>query len=455
MKAKLFTTDFSEGLKLTDIGEFEFAYKPSDVVETYEKDNDVEQGLIQINPEIEYHTFGGFGGAFTETAASAWCAMSDDRRNDFMRAYFDSEHGIGYTFGRVHIGSCDFCKDYYQYVDEGDMTLDSFNVQHDKAEIIPMIKAAAAISPIKLLASPWSPPRYMKTVNSYQGGHLRRDCYRLWADYIRRYVQAYRSEGIDIWGVTIQNEPRHHQQWESCLYTPDEESEYLGYLGRALQDTGVGIFCYDHCRERMVERALAIFDGQNGRYCAGIACHWYSGDHFGQIAAVRHRWPERVQIASEGCCFDPYQGIKADGVLAYGEKYAHDICGSISSGISYYCDWNLTLNEFNGPDHCREGRNFVDAPIYCDGSRDRLVIQPSYYYIGHYSKFIRPGAKCIAASSYTELLEVCAFKNTDGTIAVVVLNRSEQGLPFTVRLGDNTLPLTAPPHTIHTLVVGK
>lgn len=456
MRAKIYSTDYAQNKKLEFCGEKELVRKPADVVEDVNKKEDVEQKLINLHPEVEYHTFLGFGGAFTEAAAVALGRLSKERQDEFMDAYFSQEKGIGYTFGRTHINSCDFSVDGYTYVKEGDSTLETFDISHDREKIIPMIKEACKRAPgLKVFASPWTPPSYMKTSGDFHGGHLKRECYELWAKYIRKYLVAYRESGVPVQAVTIQNEPRHHQTWESCLYSVQEEIDFLGYLGRELEGLGVQIYCYDHCRERVFERAKAVFESENGKYCAGIANHWYSGDHFEEIAAVRYRYPDKIQVMSEGCCFDEQLGIKKDNALAFGEQYAHDICGSIKAGLNYYCDWNLALDEKNGPFHHREGKCYVDAPVYCDGKNNTLYYQTSYYYIGHYSKFIRPGAKCISVSSYTDKLDVCAFKNVDGSIVCVVLNTKDEPLKFHLRMHDNLLDFTADAHSIHTIILAS
>ncbi len=455
MKAKIYKTQRSSQLYMKNMGEYEFKYRNTDVVETYDKTDDLEANLINIYPKTEYHTFYGFGGAFTETAAISWSNMTEERKKELIRAYFDPNEGIGYTVGRISINSCDFSADYYTYTEEGDTTLETFDISHDTKTIIPMLREAGRIAPLWIFASPWSPPAYMKTSGSVIGGHLRHEYYELWAEYIRRFVHAYREHGVKISAVTVQNEPRHHQQWESCLYSPEEERELISFLYRALKGLDVKIICYDHCRERLVERSEKIFDLDGGYMCDGIANHWYSGDHFGEIRLVRERWSDKLQVASEGCCFDTEMGIKKTKVWSFAEKYAHDISGAINAGLNYYCDWNLTQGEDNQPMHNREGRNIVDTPIYCDKTNDKIVYQPSYYYIGHYSKFIRPGAKCIAHSCYSSCLEVSTFKNEDGGIVCVILNRTESDMNVILRIGDDTLCLCAEAHSIQSAVISE
>ena len=264
-----------EGRRLTPLPPQAMRYVNTDVLESPDHTGDVEGGIVNLHDAVKYQTVGGIGGAFTDASAALWMQMPPDRRQELIRAYFDRETGIGYTFGRLSIGSCDFSTEDYTYVDEGDATLSTFTLAHDRQAVFPMVKAAQQYAGLTLMASPWSPPAYMKTNRSRIGGHLKKDCYPLWARYLRKYVDACRQEGIAIDLLSIQNEPRHHQIWESCLYTPDEEIEFLGVLGEALQGSGTRILCYDHCRERVFERAAAILSSENAKYCDGIAHHWY------------------------------------------------------------------------------------------------------------------------------------------------------------------------------------
>jgi glucosylceramidase len=464
MKAKIIETCRENGHALTDIGSSTFISE-EDIRKncTVEPTNqemhpwDVEQCLINIHPDAEYQTIIGFGGAFTETSATAWNRLSQKSKDEFMTAYFDQKDGIGYNFGRCHIGSCDFALSDYSYVDEGDMTLSSFSIDHDRALIIPFIKAAMKKSgEMKLFASPWSPPKYMKTNNLLQGGSLKKDCYGLWAQYIRRFIDAYSANGIEFWGVTVQNEPRHNQIWESCVFTEEEERELVkNHLGPALDGTGVNILCYDHCKERLYERAKAMFtDPDAKKYCQGIAYHWYSGDHFGEMDMVSRRFPDKYIISSEGCMADEEEGIKTTNIWNFGENYAHELCGGLNNGLHGFTDWNIALDEHNGPFHNREGRRrFADAPIICDGENDRLIRQPSYYYIGHFSKYIQRGARRIGTSSYSQSLETAAFKNPDGSIACVILNRTAKQMKYILRIGNMTLERICEPHSIVTAII--
>lgn len=449
----LWVTD-QQGHRLTPLPPQAMRYVNTDVLESPNHTGDVEGAIVNLHDAVKYQTVGGIGGAFTDASASLWMQMPLDRRQELIRAYFDRETGIGYTFGRLSIGSCDFSTEDYTYVDEGDATLSTFTLAHDRQAVFPMVKAAQQYADLTLMASPWSPPAYMKTNHSRIGGHLKKDCYPLWARYLRKYVDACRQEGIAISLLSIQNEPRHHQIWESCLYTPDEEIAFLGVLGEALQGSGIRILCYDHCRERVFERAAAILNSENGHYCDGIAHHWYSGDHFGELRAFHAAYPDKLSVASEGCCVVPGSGIKPELDLPFAEKYAHDLCGCFQNGLNSYCDWNLLLDEHNGPYHNRDGRPCsAEAPVYFIRQTGELLYRLSYYYIGHYSKFVRPGARVIASSSHHPDLETVAFQNPDASLVCVLLNRTAAPLPCTLRHNGCIAPITLQSHSIATAVI--
>ena len=456
MEVMIYRSD-SINKKLNRSETYTMPYVDTDVNESYGHPGDIEANIINILDDIEYQTVLGIGGAFSDSAANAWKNMPENMQKRLIEAYFDREHGIGYNFGRLSIASCDFSTEDYTYVEDGDITLDSFDISHDKKAVFPMVKAAKEYTDLVLLASPWSPPAYMKTNDTREyGGHLKKEYYPIWAKYFAKYIAACRAENIDIWGVTLQNEPRHTQMWESCLYSVEEEIEFLGHLGKALSETEVKILCYDHCRERVYERAKKLYESENGKYCDGIAHHWYSGDHFGELKAFYERYPEKYNIASEGCCAIVGEGIRQEKDLEFAEHYAHDILGCFRNGLSAYCDWNLTLDEKNGPYHNRTGRGCsAEAPVYCNKQTGELVFRSSYYYIGQVSKFVKRGAKVVHSSSYTESLDYCAFKNPDGEVILTVMNRRDNKFDLIVRLDGHIHKTDIPAHSIATFVINK
>lgn len=412
-------------------------------------DFEIEHPLISIFPDIEYQEIKGFGGAFTEAAATTIDKLSKENRDKILKLYFDDNEGIGYNFGRVHINSCDFSLGNYSCVEEGDETLETFNIERDKESIVPMIKDALKYGGITMLASPWSPPAYMKTTGRMnEGGKLKKEYYDLWSDFYVKFIEEYKKEGIDISAITVQNEPKAVQKWDSCVYTAEEERDFVkNYLGKKMEKTGVKIFFWDHNKERIIDRASVVLgDKESAKYIQGIAFHWYSGDHFEQLDMFKKLYPDKELMFSEGC----YEySLGETDTVKIGEKYAHDMIGNFNNGCNIFCDWNLILDEKGGPNHVG---NFCDAPIMADTKNDKVYIHDSYYYIGHFSKFVQKGAKRIGSSKWTSDIDTVSFKNPDGSIVSVVLNRTESDIPFYFYMDGNATKTTIEAHSIATYI---
>lgn len=411
-----------------------------------------EQGrqLINIYPHIEYQTVKGFGGAFTEAASTTLDKLSLKDRERILKMYFDPEEGLGYNVGRVHINSCDFSLGNYTCVDENDETLESFRIDRDKASVIPMIKDALAYNEISIFASPWSPPAYMKTTGEMnRGGKLKKEYYELWSQYFVKFIEEFKKNGISISAVTIQNEPASAQKWDSCVYTPEEERDFVkNHLGKKMRDLGVKIMFWDHNKVWLIDRASAILaDKDAAQYLDGVACHWYRGDHFENLAIFHELYPDKDIVFSEGCY--EYSLGEMDTVKI-GEKYAHDIIGNFSNHCCVFCDWNLLLDHTGGPNHVG---NLCDAPIMVNTESGEIYIHDSYYYIGHFSKYVKKGAKRIGSSKWGSEIETVSFKNPDGTIISVVLNRTGEDLDFAFKLGDCVVRCKAEAHSIATYML--
>src|SRR6185369_7263905 len=223
------------------------------------------QICVFVDPARTFQTILGIGGALTDAAAETFARLPRAKRQDVLDAYFDPSKGIGYTLARTNIHSCDFSSDSYTYVNEGDKELQSFSISHDKQFRIPFIKEAltAAGGELTLFASPWSPPAFMKdNGNMLHGGKLKAEFYQSWANYYAKFIKAYQKEGIPIWGITIQNEPMATQTWESCIYSAEEERDFLkNYLGPTMIREGLGdkkIIAWDHNRDLVYQRASTI-----------------------------------------------------------------------------------------------------------------------------------------------------------------------------------------------------
>jgi glucosylceramidase len=411
---------------------------------------------IFVDPAKTFQTFLGIGGALTDASAETFYKLPTASQQELLQAYFDPQAGIGYTLGRTHIHSCDFSSESYTYVKDGDQKLDSFDISHDLKYRIPFIKAALAKAgpQFTLYASPWSPPAWMKDNNNMlHGGKLKPEDYEPWARYFGKFIQAYEKAGVPIWGVTVQNEPLASQTWESCIYTAEEERDFIkNHLGPALRDAGLQdkkLIIWDHNRSFLYPRASAVLDDPDAaKYVWGVGFHWYVDDDFDNVKQVKEAYPQTHLLFTEGCNA-PFEAGKIND-WNWGEAYGKSMIHDFNNGTEGWTDWNVLLDEKGGPNHVQ---NFCFAPVHADTRTGKLTYMNSYYYIGHLSKFIRPGAKRIMSSSTTDKLLTTAFLNPDGTIAVVVLNLSGQPVFFNVSLGGQATRINSPARSIITVVI--
>lgn len=416
--------------------------------------NGQENELIHLYPDVRYQEIEGFGGAFTEAAAVTLAKLSEVQQQRILEAYFHPTKGIGYSLCRTHIHSCDFSLGNYTYVEDGDVELSTFSVERDTSHLIPMIQGAMNVegAAFRLLASPWSPPGWMKdTGQMNEGGHLLPAYRDAWALYYAKYIQAYGEVGIPIWAISVQNEAKAVQRWDSCVYTAEEERDFVrDHLGPTLHREGledVHILVWDHNKERVYERArVAFMDEEAAKYIWGMAFHWYSGDHFGALDAVHQQFPNKKLLFTEGCVEN---GVQL-GAWHTGERYGHHLIGDLNHYCSGWIDWNMLLDERGGPNHVA---NYCDAPVIADTNDGDVTFESSFYYLGHFSKYVRPGATRIGHSTYTDKLESVAFENVDGTLVVIVMNRTDESLPYSIRLNGSLAANVSLPHSIQTAVI--
>jgi glucosylceramidase len=409
-----------------------------------------------VDPSVRFQTIEGFGGAFTDASADIFYKLSPKVRAKVLKAYFDLSSGSGYTLCRTHINSCDFSLGNYAYDETpGDSKLKNFSIEHDRKQRIPMIKDAIKTAgyPIKLLASPWSPPSWMKTNGEMNhGGQLKPEYRQVWADYYVRFIQEYEKEGLPIWALTIQNEPAAVQRWDSCIYSGEEEKDFVrDYLGPTLNKTGllktIKLLIWDHNRDIMFDRAKAAYsDPKAAKYIWGTAFHWYVGDYFENVQLTHDTWPDKHLLFTEGC-----EEKMADfGKWEVGERYGRSMIEDLNHWTTGWIDWNLLLDKGGGPNHVG---NFCLSPIMADTSTDSLIFQSSYYYIGHISRFVRPGAQRIMCGNPVDDLEATAFENPDGSIVIVVMNRTEKAVSMGLNFKNQTTILEHPARSISTYVI--
>jgi glucosylceramidase len=415
---------------------------------------------VFVNPTKKYQTFMGFGGAITDAAAETFAKLPPEKQQELLDAYYNASTGIGYTLARTNIHSCDFSSESYTYITEADSSLKSFTIRHDLPYRIPLLKKAnqATGGKLVLFASPWSPPAFMKDNNNMlQGGKLLPAFYQSWANYFTRFIKAYEKEGVPVWGITIQNEPMAKQSWESCLFSAEEERDFLkNFLGPTMQQQGLAakkIIVWDHNRDLINYRANTIFnDPLASKYAWGIGFHWYetwsgSDPMYSNVAKVHEDFPDKNLLFTEGCA-ESFNPQKYDN-WEIGEKYGRSIISDLNNNVVGWTDWNILLDEKGGPNHVG---NFCFAPVHGNTQTGALIYTNAYYYIGHFSKFIRPGAKRISTACSRSQLQSTGFINTDNTIATIVLNTGDQPIPYNFISGTMETKLLIPPHAIQTLV---
>ncbi len=414
---------------------------------------------IFVNPQKTFQSLIGIGGAITDASAEVFAEMPLAKQEELLKAYY-TEEGINYSLIRTTIHSADFGTESYTYVDEGDSSLSSFSIDHDLKYRIPLIKKANETAGRNLLlyASPWSPPAFMKTNNNMlQGGKLLSKYYASWASYYAKFIESYERQGLSIWGVTIQNEPMAKQRWESCIYTAEEERDFLkNFLGPTMKAAGYGdkkIVVWDHNRDLMSDRANVIFnDPDASKYAWGIGFHWYEtwagGDpKFENLSNIRESYPEKNLLFTEGCneAFDP---TKYE-FWPNAERYGRSMINDFNRGTVGWTDWNILLNEEGGPNHVG---NFCFAPVHADLKTKELIYTPTYFYIGHFSKFLPPGSVRVSTTtSHTDILST-TFLNTAGEYVTIVMNETNKPIEFSIYFMDQEAKLFIPGHAIQTLI---
>lgn len=455
----------------------------------------LESGVLNLYPEITFQEIEGFGGAMTESSAYLLSQMDENTRKAALEEYFGKD-GNHTRFVRVHMDSCDFSLEEYAAVEDpiADPELTTFSIKRDQKYILPMLKEAMEISaePLSVLLSPWSPPAAWKTPPKKQqndlavygalfgfevepvdytkpsrcnGGSLKPEYYDAWAKYLVKFVQAYLDEGIPVTMMSIQNESIAATNWDSCVWTAKEQKTFLrDYLYPEFEKAGltkkVGIYIWDHNKERVLEYAQEILDEETMSMVEGIAFHWYSGDHFEAVDLTKKCYPDKVLMSSECCAL--HEPGKAGISAMFGDPklpetvetedafaYAHDLIGNLNAGMNRWIDWNLIVDKNGGPRHVPSG---FAAPMIAneDGTYRKNL---TFDFIAHFSKYILPGAKRIGFSKCDGEIEMTAAKNTDGSLAVVILNKTRADRQYAIRMNGNVIRIQIPAYTLSTLVI--
>ncbi len=441
--------------------------------------------IIELNPNQKFQTITGFGGSFTEASAYLLNKLSKDNRKKVLEAYF-SEKGANYSLTRTHIASCDFSLNNYTYAKvENDLQLEHFTIEDDKSDLIPMILEAKSISKegFNIIASPWSCPPWMKDNKKYVGGKLLPEYNDAFALYFSKYLEAYRKEGIDIWGVTVINEPHGNgNNWESTLFSPEEMTLFVqNHLGPKLEKDGwdkVKIFGYDQNRAGLKEWVDAMYKNEStSKYFAGAAIHWYEStyDFFPDALQYAHqKAPSKHLIETEGCIDSEIPHWNDDAwywkkeatdwgwdwaseqdkhlhpKYAPVNRYATDIIGCLNNWVDGWVDWNMVLDRQGGPNWFK---NWCIAPVILDPEKDEVYFTPLYYTMVHFSKFMRPGAVKIGCSINHKEVMATAVKNPDGSIALAIFNPTEIVHPITIQLNNQNKIISIDAKALQTVVI--
>ena len=443
MELKFITTTYKNNKKQVEEKDLQFVH-----------DEERENELINIYPQVTYQTIEGFGGAVTDSAGYVYSFLNDDQKQEMIHQYFGKEN-MKYNLVRIPIDSCDFSLEHYEADPvEDDIEFKHFSFERVEKYILPLLDAAEKEygSRLDIMLSPWSPPAYMKTNGERNNGGKLKEEYRAhWAEYICRYIEEYRKRGYQVTSLTLQNEPKAVQTWDSCIYTAAEEKVFLKeYVWPALvrhQLDDIKIYLWDHNKERVFEWAEEIIDEETTNMIEGMAFHWYSGDHFEALRMVKERFPDKKILLSEACI--EYSKFDASDYLKNAQKYAHDMIGNLNEGMNTFIDWNLILDELGGPNHVK---NYCDAPYLFDMKTKKLKEGNIFGYLWHFAHFIEAGAVRIGTTKYTEKLEVTAFQK-DEKIVIVILNRTEEEIPAYIRLKNECVQIKAAPNSISTGVI--
>nr|WP_302369520.1 glycoside hydrolase family 30 beta sandwich domain-containing protein [uncultured Blautia sp.] len=415
-------------------------------IEMTEDIRGIESQVVNIYPELSYETFEGFGGAVTEAAGYIYSLMNDEQKKKVIETYFSPEK-MNYRLVRVHMDSCDFSLGLYEAMSNSEDTeLKSFSFERTEKYILPMLEDAkkTAGENLKLMLTPWSPPAFMKTNGKRTGGGKLKPEYRkLWAEYICRYIREFQNRGFEVQRISIQNEPKAVQTWDSCLFTAEEEKSFLrDFLYPAMKSHGfenIEVFIWDHNKERIYERVRDTVDEETREMVSGAAFHWYSGDHFEGLELVRRLYPELKLIMSESCL--EYSIFDEKNIESVTNKLCHEIIGDLNHGMCAFYDWNLLLDEKGGPNHVG---NYCHAPFLYDVEKKKLLPQKTQEQYEMFSHFICPGSVRVQTTKFTEQIDTVAYRTPDGRIVLILLNKGKELEAVNIRLGKMVGSLLLP-----------
>ncbi|MFK7757102.1 MAG: glycoside hydrolase family 30 beta sandwich domain-containing protein [Flavobacteriales bacterium] len=462
---------------------------------------------LTLYPEEKFQEYIGFGASFTESSAWNLATISVESRKEVLTNLFSPTEGAGFTLTRTHINSSDYSNSHYSYTEVGDENLSTFSVNEDlkgfsgveneqvrgielvepKYDMIPMILEAESVpgAEFKIIASPWSPPSWMKTneTSEMTNGELNPDYYELWAKYLSKYVTAYKDQGIDLWGITPQNEPlhAHDARWDSNGLTPEQGRDFLkNHLGPQLVEDGhvnlqdlnegLKILIYDHNKATMLDYVTPTYDDpEASKYAWGTAFHWYASSELEEnnwfaedLDKHAQTWPNKGMIHTESSIdidaedrIGHYWRAHTDyaGTFVPFDTYAYDIITDMNHGTQGYIEWCMILSHLGQPNPYD---NFNSAPVLINPVSDEVIYTPLYYLLSHFSKFIRPEARRIKLEGdQLEGLVYTAAENADGSIAVVIFNRNAEPYELSLKIEGSSYKTLISARALQTILFNK
>jgi O-glycosyl hydrolase len=419
-------------------------------------DEPVGPTAIEIDLADRYQSIIGFGASFTETAC--WLLqeqLDDEARRQLMREWLDPDAGIGINFVRQPMGATDIARDYYSYDDmpigQDDMELEHFTLEPDEAHILPVLREAKNLRPdLTVLATPWSPPAWMRTDRSMRGsdgGTLREDAYPAYARYFAKFLEGYAAQGIPVDWVTVQNEPQAQPHYPGMIFSPADVARFVGgHLGPTLRERGLDtkILVHDHNWDGWQD-AAEMLDDQNAReYIAGTAFHRYDG-HADVGSTLHDRHPDKEIVFTEG---------STDSTISLAFIMGEVIINSLRNWARGVILWNLLADQKNGP-YMDPGGCAICRPVTSlDWTTNTWHHHDDYYALGHVAKFVKAGAVRVGSTqngSYT--LPNVALHNPDGSVVLVILNQSMTDQTFTTHVGPQSFTATLPSGSCATFVL--
>ena len=420
---------------------------------------DNSSGSAEVKVDVTNKTIQtilGFGGAFTDAATITVMSLSKSSQANLLQSYFSSQ-GIEYNIGRIPMASCDFSTRVYSYDDfVNDTNLTKFSLaEEDLIYKIPVIKQSISMSKrnISLFGSPWSSPFWMKTNNNMTGrgfikGQVGGIFFKAWAKYFVKFIQQYKQHGLDIWGLTAQNEPTDGRlpgfSFQCLGWSAELQRDFIAKdLGPALEAAGLGhvkLMVLDDSRLLLPLWAeVVLHDPEAAKFVAGVAVHWYQ-DRLWPPLALEETYKQFGQkyfiLATEACEQDTFDKKKSVslGNWERAEHYFHDITQDLQNGVSGWVDWNIALNTKGGPNWVN---NEADSPIIVNATADEFYKQPMFYTMGHFSKFVWPGSKVLTVSVSPSSFDILVFQRPDGNLVATLGNLNNEEVTASVH--DSTV----------------